>query len=885
MTQYGSGLIKPPFPFTGTDTGQSIIWNESTPAWTVDYPVSVQAGGNTVGSRRILNFSGSAITSISDDPTNDAIDIVVDTGKGLSGGSATGAEYILGSIDQTGTLINSRVLISVNTINVTNDSTNKNLVLEVNPDSCTQRVEILNNGSSAGTRKRLNFIGSVSAVDNSTSNRVDITVSASPVDVKYVTLNNSTVLPNCRTLAAGTGITLSENISGKSLTILAPDNLTNQKVHILNGGNSIGTRAALNFSGTAISSIADNSTNDRIDIVLNAGSGSSGADPNATYLLQKSDSSLPNSYVLTAGNGIALSTSGSNNLVVTSTGTISVSLNNGTAYSQQRLNFTGDVTVANDSSNGCVDIAVGNSKYILWSDNNALSNAYVLTAGTGISLTVNDGSKSIVVATNTTNSMEVSLGDGTVFAESKINFVDNGIVGVVDNSSAKRIDVTVNAAGQGNPFLVYGSLPSGLTNSKILTAGNGISLTSNASDYIIASVNATSVQNINLLQDGNAKSTIDSINFTGNVSLDTSNTSYTTVNMEGAPTTSKYVIYPSADSLLTNANVISAGAGIILDNSVSGSLVVKMDPAYEGVKLRYNSTSYPGITEIDLSGNAISSFNVSSSVASVNLASNFVIDQNGSAIGTRSTINLIASTGINLTCADNSTNSRVDVTISAPQTPSNYDLSGSLIGSRSTLNFIPGTGINITGSDDSTNNKVDVTISAPSVPPPNFKVNGSLIGSRSTLNFLNNTANLIISGTDDSTNSMVDISISNDSAPLYYEQYADSSGIPSLVMYNFTVNKLLLPSHVTGVTTIDVCPMMVNSSGVYSRPSTIACTFDNNGNLSGGKDSSNYYTVQITTSNNEISISGYPSSLTCNGICLLIHYTDGSTQKRVTKMI
>lgn len=98
-----------------------------------------------------------------------------------------------------------------------------------------------------------------------------------------------------------------------------------------------------------------------------------------------------------------------------------------------------------------------------------------------------------------------------------------------------------------------------------------------------------------------------------------------------------------------------------------------------------------------------------------------VIDiyNNGTLIGSRGGINLIAGSNVTINQTDDPGNDQVDVTISATS-GSGGGISGIgirnnnaiIIGTRPNLNFHPGNNITLTITDDATNNEVDITIAA-----------------------------------------------------------------------------------------------------------------------------------------------------------------------------
>ena len=272
MPSYGNGLIQPSIDtLQGTGNGQTFLWNNNTQSWYVDYPLGILRNNVLVGTRRYLAFTGSGILSIVDDALNNKV--VVNIGaSGSSGGAPADPSYLL--LDNSGTiagLTNYRTLSVSSSLSLTDGGPSRNLNLNVNPDTTTQRVEVMVNSIGGYfTRKRLNFIGPITMTDDSTNNRINLTLNTPDANVKYITFEQVSGLPNSRQLIPGTGITLVESASNNTVTINAAQATSNAGVHILQNGISIATSSTLNISGSAISNISNDSVNNRINLTIDS---------------------------------------------------------------------------------------------------------------------------------------------------------------------------------------------------------------------------------------------------------------------------------------------------------------------------------------------------------------------------------------------------------------------------------------------------------------------------------------------------------------------------------------------------------------------------------------------------------------------------------------
>jgi hypothetical protein len=126
---------------------------------------------------------------------------------------------------------------------------------------------------------------------------------------------------------------------------------------------------------------------------------------------------------------------------------------------------------------------------------------------------------------------------------------------------------------------------------------------------------------------------------------------------------------------------------------------------------------------------------------------------------TQSTLNFNASTGINITVADNPGNRSADVTISTsgPPPTATYLVNNTVVGTRSRLNLESGSNITLAGADDGTQVNITITSSGGGAPVnANYAVNGTTIGSQPLLNLVAGT-NVTLSGVNNTSLNRIDI--------------------------------------------------------------------------------------------------------------------------------
>ncbi|MEM4168335.1 MAG: hypothetical protein QXW98_07810, partial [Candidatus Caldarchaeum sp.] len=298
--------------------------------------IKVQKDGSLVGQRNTLNFVTGNNTTL----------LVTDDDA---------AERVSVSIDVPDATSTTRGVIKLtNHLSGTADS--PSLVDEVS----VQKIRVSRNGSIVGTRPQVNFIeGSniaISVSDNSTDNRIDVTISSASSDEK-VKADSGDATPGF----------LSDKVDDNTIKV---DTLTHkiyvandssiQRVEVAKDSVLVGTRKQLNFitgSNTNLD-VQDDYANNKVDITISvpdASNSAKGVIQLAGHLSGTADSptvvdDTSNQRVNVQKNGTSIGTRRTINFVDTSTVTYSVSDNS----TDNRIDIQS--SVVNDSSVQKVEI-------------------------------------------------------------------------------------------------------------------------------------------------------------------------------------------------------------------------------------------------------------------------------------------------------------------------------------------------------------------------------------------------------------------------------------------------------------------------------------------------------------------------------------------------
>lgn len=211
-------------------------------------------------------------------------------------GVATGAtanqtdSFLLARANHTGTQVAStisdfdeaaqdavgNILVDSSTVDFTYSDATPSITAGVITDSSVQRVDVLTNGTSVGSRRAINLINgtnvTITGVDNSGSNRVDVTVNATGVG-GYTNEEAQDAVGTILLDSASIDFTYDDVTPNITAVVIA--DTTTQRVEILKGGSAIGTRKAINLiEGTNVTmTVADNSGSNRVDVTINSSGG------------------------------------------------------------------------------------------------------------------------------------------------------------------------------------------------------------------------------------------------------------------------------------------------------------------------------------------------------------------------------------------------------------------------------------------------------------------------------------------------------------------------------------------------------------------------------------------------------------------------------------
>jgi hypothetical protein len=501
--------------------------------------------------------------------SNGQVTISSVTGSGGSGADP-GASYLV--IATTSSLSNERTITMGTGLQATDAGANSNytisirnnIVATVSGTAFTGPVKA--DGGLSGSLQQISaglpyLIGGTN-VSVTTSSNGQVVVSAAALAgadpyPSYLLLSATSSLYNERALTLGTGLTGSDAGPGGNYTIVAD----NSVLATLSGSTFSGPVFAAGGLTGSLQQISagvpylvagpnitiNTSSNGQISITGSA-AGSGGADPDATYLVLTSTSSLSSERVLTMGTGLTSSDGGANgsftvsvlnSVVATLTGanfTGPVSFTSGLTGSLQLLSSglpyivgSGSITVTTSSNGqivvGYLDVDSGSAgtsgeisaSYLVLSATSSLANERVFAVGTG--LTSSDGGAGGSFTVSVNNAVVATL-TGSVFTGPAV--FNGGMTGslqqvsagvpyivagpniIINTSSAGQISITGSATGTGGgdpsaAYLVLSTTAS-LDNERVLAVGTGLtssdggpngSFTVSVLDSVVATVSGT----------------------------------------------------------------------------------------------------------------------------------------------------------------------------------------------------------------------------------------------------------------------------------------------------------------------------------------------------------------------------------------------------------
>ncbi len=400
-----------------------------------------------------------------------------------------------------------------------NDGTLKSSAVNsvVSDDISTQKIEVAKTNTLAGTRKRINFIeGSnitITATDDSGSNKVDVTIASSgsvsspdatPSSKGVVQLagdlSGTAAAPTVPALlskvnistaiSAGTGLTGGGDLSA-SRTLSVVDDTTLQKIEIAKGGTLSGTRKRINFiEGSNITiTAADDSGGNEVDVTIAA---VSAPVPDASAST-KGIVQLTNDFGGTAAAPTVVATHLSSALPVNQGGTGSTTQNFVDLSNNQTVGGTKTFTLAPVVPSGAFpETAVMNLVSDLAAKeataNKGVANGYA-SLDSGGKVPLSQLPATSVTRTHifsNTGTLSASGGTHRLYNDSGSTWTIQGVrasVGIAPTGASILVDVNINGATifttQANrPAVAVGSNTSGkVTNMNVTTIVDGAYLT------------------------------------------------------------------------------------------------------------------------------------------------------------------------------------------------------------------------------------------------------------------------------------------------------------------------------------------------------------------------------------------------------------------------
>ncbi|MEM3008512.1 MAG: hypothetical protein QXY15_10725 [Candidatus Nitrosotenuis sp.] len=666
------------------------------------YPkIHVFKDGNFVGVRKSINFLGDFI--VSDNDATDSIDVSVYDILVKADISDPNAGFLSDKVDN-------------NTLAVDTE----HHYIYVKPNSVVQKTEIAKDGSIVGIRKQINFITgnniNLNIQDNNSSDRVDVNISvpdASTTNKGVVRLsghlggsadypividdtsnqrisiqNNGTHVGSRKTInfVPTTNIThviVEDNVNNRiNVQSHVVDDSSIQKIEIAKDGNLVGTRKRINFiTGTNQTlTVSDDNANNRVNVKIDipdASSSTRGVVKLSGHLGGTSDSPVvlddtSNQRVNVLHAGTNIGTRKTLNFINTSTVTynisddttnnrINIQSNVVSDSSVQKVEVSKDGTVV--GTRKTINYQTGNNQTLIVSDDTTNNRVNVRIDIPDASTTTKGvlqlaghlgGSATSPIVIDDTSNQKVRISrDGTlVGTRRQINFVTgtNQTLTVSDDSTNNRIDVQIDVPNASNT--VRGALR---------LSGH---LSGTADSPTV--VDDTSNQRVSIQSNGTSVGTRRAINFIAGTGI-----SYTI----------------SDDTTNNRVNIQSS----VVADSVVQKIEVSKDGTLVGTRKRVNFQTGTNQTLTVSDDNTNNRVNVRLDVPNATDTTRGVIRLSGHLSGTADSPTVV----------DDTSNQRVGV-----------QNNGTLIGTRKTINFIPGSNVSFAISDDSLNNRINVTISS-----------------------------------------------------------------------------------------------------------------------------------------------------------------------------
>lgn len=519
---------------------------------------------------------------------------------------------------------------------------------------------------------------------------------------RNITLPDGSVCGGLSSPATTTNVYLSNDTSFGTQTGLLG---TINKVYVTdsavqNSGTTVAARKYINFSGSAVQGITDDSASDRINIVLSKDGG-------AASLSVEEEGVLVTAQPTMNFKGISVTAEddpGNSRVNITIDPLIHIagpnSPSNVDGYFKQ-LTFSRTVSTA-----GAVTIAdlggdvasVGVSPFTMVKKAGSLINSapYLNFVGDGVSVASNGGAQ----ATDITIDPVMIADEGTnVAAKPTINFVGAGVTATLDVPN-DRVNVQIDGAG---------------------------SITVQDDGYVITSA----VSNVNFIGAG-VTAVYDGMSSQVDVTIP--GAAYIEVEDEGSSIATSFSIID-----FTGPGVSSSYNGGLdkITVDVSGKVVVGKAGSTIGTRRTINFTGEGVGTVAD---------DVVNDRVNIDIPGLQVMDEGSNAGTPVPKLNFI---GSNISAAYNGAQNRVDVTLSTGAGTIDVMDEGLSVGTRGTINFI---GSGVTAVDDPGNGRVNITISS---SPITIDDEGTPLTQRAIVNFTGGG----VAASDDAGNSRTEVNV------------------------------------------------------------------------------------------------------------------------------
>lgn len=313
------------------------------------------SAGLTFGPRDRVNLIEGANVSlaVADDPGDDEIDVTI---SGADPGAPATADFVL--VVANVALPGARVIGVDSSLLAIDTGVGGTFTLGWPGFSARK-----NSGAYNPVRRRMNFLEganvTLTVADDGPGDEIDVTIAAAggyaPAGALYLTLGLDPSLTNERQLSHGTQISFID--TGPNGTLIVNwDGLLVRK----NSGLDISSRQRINFiEGSNVTiTVTDDPPDLECDVTITAAGNY--APPGASYLTLANDATLTSERVLTAGTTITLTDTGPGGTLTVSGSGPSVRVNSGgSVFTRRRLNFIGNLTIADDPGNDEVDLDLG----------------------------------------------------------------------------------------------------------------------------------------------------------------------------------------------------------------------------------------------------------------------------------------------------------------------------------------------------------------------------------------------------------------------------------------------------------------------------------------------------------------------------------------------